>query len=154
MLRRAAKSSFPSTSTVKFKVLESIAHNIADSLGSGDCMLVGVYDVDIYREASRSRKRFIEVDFRAGKSTGAWPSLRLRFAIRKYKNGLTELCSKHGTTPDVFRSLRARYFQDRVGKRMVVTVQDQRGRRSIREYVGNPGTRIRVLDKLGRVRTK
>jgi hypothetical protein len=139
---------------MKFKVLESIAHNVADSLGSGDGMLVDVYDVDIYGEAGRSRKRFFEVDFLTGKATGAWPSLSLRFAIRKYKGGLTLLCAKHGTTPEAFRRLTARYFRDRVGRRMVVTIEDKQGRRSVREYVGIPGRRIRVLDSLGRVRPK
>lgn len=139
---------------MKFKVLESIAHNVADSLGSGDSMLVGEYDMDIYEEASRSRKGYIEVDFLSGKATGAWPSLSLRFTIRKYKGGLTLLCAKHGTTPEAFRRLTARYFRDRVGRRMDVTIEDKQGRRSIREYVGIPGRRIRILDPLGRVRTQ
>ena len=139
---------------MKFKILESIAHNVADSLGSGDSMLVGVYNFDIYAEASRSRKRFIQVDFLTGKSTAAWPSWKLRSTIRKYKDGLKDLCAKHDTAPDAFRTLTARYFRDGIGKRMVVTIENKQGRRSIREYVGNPGKRIRVLDPLGRVRSK
>jgi hypothetical protein len=139
---------------MKFKVLQSIAHNVADSLGSGDCMLIGVYDIDIYTDASRSRKGFIEVDFLTGKSSGAWPSWRLRRAIRSYKEGLRALCAKHGTTPDAFRALTARYSRDQIGKRMLVTIEDKQGRRSIKEYVGIPGRRIRVLDPLGRVRPK
>jgi hypothetical protein len=139
---------------VKFRQLESIAHNVADSLGSGDCMLIDIYDIDIYEHASRSRTGFIEVDFLTGKSAGVWASWKLRSAIRKYKEGLKDLCAKHNTTPEAFRMLTARYFRDRVGKRMVVTMETKQGRRSVKEYVGNPSRRIRVLDPLGRVRSK
>ena len=117
-------------------------------------MLIGVYEMDIYGEASRSRKGFIQVDFLTGKSTGARPSLSLRRAIRKYKDGLALLCAKHGTTPDAFRTLTARYSRDSIGTRMLVTVEDQKRRPSVKEYVGIPGKRIRVLDPLGRVRPK
>jgi hypothetical protein len=56
--------------TVKFRHLESIAHNVADSLGSGIGMLVGRYEMDIFGEANRSPEGFIVVDFLTGTSSG------------------------------------------------------------------------------------
>jgi hypothetical protein len=136
---------------VKLRRLESIAHNIADSLGSGIGLLVGVYEMDIFGEVTRSPEGYIEVDFLAGTSSGGTPSPDLERAIALYKKGLSDLCEKHGTTPAAFRQLTARYS----GRRhIVVTVTDAAGRHSSREFVGTPARRPRVLDQLGRVRPK
>src|SRR5580704_15873772 len=79
---------------------------------------------------------------------------RLAGAIALYADALADLCKKHGTSPTVFRELTVRYSVDAHGRRFVVTVDDHRGRRVADEYVGIASRRIRILDRLGRVRRK
>jgi hypothetical protein len=114
-------------------------------------MLVGMYEMDIFGEANRSPEGFIEVDFLTGTSSGGTPSAYLAQAITLYKKGLAELCEKHGTSPTAFRQLKARYSGHR---HVLVTVVDDEGRQSSREYVGTPAGRQKILDQLGRVRPK
>jgi hypothetical protein len=136
---------------VKFRQLESIAHNIADSLGSGIGMLVGHYEMDVFGEAAQSPEGYILVDFLIGTSTGGTPSPYLAKAIASYQKGLVDLCEKHGTKPAAFRELTAHFSAPR---HIVVTVRDEAGCHSSREFVGTPARRPRVLDQRGRVRPK
>jgi hypothetical protein len=126
---------------MKFDELRSIAHNIADSLASGIGLLIGYYQMDIFGEASRSLRGFIEVDFLAGTCPIGSPSASLARAVGLYKDALADLCTRHGTSSSAFRGLTARYSEDAYGKRFVVTIEDQRGHRSTDEYVGIPGRR-------------
>ena len=139
---------------MKFDELRSIAHNVADSLASGVGLLIGVYEMDIFGEAHRSAEGFITVDFLTGRSSGAKPSPSLARAIRFYRVGLADLCKKHGTSPAAFQELTARYSVGAGRRHILVTIADQRGHRSVDEYVGIPAGRIRTLDHLGRVRRK
>jgi hypothetical protein len=139
---------------MKFGELKSIGHNIADSLASGIGLLLGVYEMDIFGEAGRSSEGFITVDFLNGTSAGGAPSPSLTAAIRLYRDALADLCEKHGTSPSAFRELTARYSINKYGRRFLVAVEDQQGHRSVDEYIGAPGTRVRVLDHLGRIRPK
>lgn len=139
---------------MKFDELRSIGYNVADSFGSGIGLLIGFYEMDVYGEAAGSPEGFITVDFLNGTSTGGRPSAFLARAIGLYRNALAEFCEKHGASPLAFRELTARYSIDTFGRRFLVTVADQQGRRSADEYVGTPGRRVRVLDSHGRVRRK
>ena len=139
---------------MKFDELRSIAHNISDSLASGIGLLIGSYQMDIFGEASRSPEGFITVDFLTGTCRAGAPSQSLAQAIALYKDALSNLCTRHGTSISAFRELTTRYSADAYGTRFVVTVEDQQGRRSTDEYVGTPGRRPKVLDHLGRVRRK
>lgn len=139
---------------MKFRELTSIGHNIADSFASGMGFLIGVYEMDVFREAAASPEGFILVDFIAGTSTGAQPSDSLAKAISLYARALDGLCRRHGIKAAAFRELKARYSLDSHGPRFIVTVQDQSGRRSVDEYLGSPGRRVMELDELGRVRPK
>jgi hypothetical protein len=137
---------------MKFDELRSIGHNIADSLAGGIGLLIGFYRMDIFGEASRSPEGFMTIDFLAGKCAVGDPSQSLARALALYKNALVDLCRRHGTSISAFRELTVRYSTDPYGTRFQVSIADQRGRRSIDEYVGTPGKRIKVLDHLGRVR--
>jgi|SRR5215813_8778266 len=138
---------------MKFGELRSIGHNIADSLASGIGLLIGVYGMNIFGEADRSREGVITVDFLSGKTSGGRPSSHLARGIALYRDALDELCEKHGASRAVFRELTACYSKTSTGnKRFIVTVVDQNGRRSIDTYMGVPGRRIRTLDHLGRIR--
>jgi hypothetical protein len=133
---------------VKHAVLTSIAHNIANSLASGIGLLIGVYDLDVFGEATQSKDGYIEVDFLGGNTTGAQPSKSLLDAIQRYANALPSLCERQGANVADFRRLTAKYS----GHSFVVEVTDQRGKTSRDRYVGNPGARPKALDPLGRVR--
>jgi hypothetical protein len=139
---------------MKFGQLRSIAHNIADSLASGIGLLIGVYEMDIFGEARRSPQRCIVVDFLSGKPIVGNASPYLTRAIVLYRGALFNLCKKHGSSPAEFHELTVRYSTDFIGPRFSVTVENRQGRRSVDEYVGVPGRRIRTLDHLGRVRRR
>jgi hypothetical protein len=139
---------------MKFGELKSIGHNIADSLASGIGLLIGRYETSVFTEAGRSRDGFITVDFLTGTSAGGPPSPNLAKEIALYRDALQHLCERHGTTPSAFRELTARYSIDAIGRRFLVTVEYHQGHRSVDEYIGVPGRRIRTLDHLGRVRRK
>ena len=139
---------------MKFDTLRAIGHNIADSLGSGIGLMIGVYEMDVFGEARRSPERMVTVDFLNGIAAQGVVSTSLADAIAKYRSALPDLCAKHGASPTYFRTLTATYLADTFNRRIVVTVEDQHGHRSVDEYVGVPARRIKVLDSLGRVRRK
>lgn len=130
---------------MKFGELKSIGHNIADSLASGICLLVGNYETRIFEEAAGSPAGFIEVDFLAGTSSGSPTSSVLTEVIALYQGALDRLCERHGTSASVFATLTARFAVDsRYGGHFTVTVEDRDGRRSVDEYLGVPGRKVRV----------
>ena len=130
---------------MKFGELKSIGHNIADSLGSGICLLVGYYEIDIFAEAAGSPAGYIEVDFLSGTSSGGPTSPTLTKVIRLYSDALDRLCTSHGTSATEFAALTARFATDRrYGRHFSVTVEDQLGRRSVDEYLGLPGRKVKV----------
>jgi hypothetical protein len=139
---------------MKFGELKSIGHNIADSLACGPGFLIGIYATDIFGEAARSPEGFILVDFLSGTSSGGEASASLAKAISLYSGALADLCKRHGADVSAFSELKARYSVDSHGCRLIVTVQDQSGRRSTDEYLGLPAKRVMELDPLGRVRPK
>ena len=77
---------------MKIGILRAIAHNVADSLGSGIGPLIGVYEMDVFGEAKRSPSRSINIDFLKGKATGARISSVLAAAVTKYHKVLPKLC--------------------------------------------------------------
>jgi hypothetical protein len=138
---------------MKTSVLRAIAHNVADSLASGVGWLIGMYQMDVFDEASRSRDGVVTVDFLAGKATRGDVSLKLADAIRKYREVLPEFCAKHGASVQDFAELSVDYYGV-AKRRVVVTVKDPGGHRSVDEYVGWPLKRIKFMDRLGRIRTR
>ncbi len=129
---------------MKFGELKSIGHNIADSLESGVGLLNGVGETDIIGEAARSPEGHITVDFLSGLSEGGETSNTLKKAISGCRVALAELCNRHGTEVGVFKTLTARFAVDKVyGGYFTVTVEDHNGRRSIDQYKGMGGRRIR-----------
>jgi len=137
---------------MKIGVLRAIAHNIADSLGSGIGLLIGVYEMDVFGEAKKSPGGVIVVDFLTGKAAKGRVSAGLKRALAKYRDVLPELCARHGASIDDFKTLTAHYST--VNRRILVTVRDRIGRCVADEYVGTPARHVKVVDELGRVRTK
>lgn len=135
--------------------LLSIAHNLADSAATGLGLMIGVYAMDIYGEAAASPEGYIEVDFLTGATAGGTVSESLATALRKYSTeALPRLCADHGTSPRVFRDLRARFWRSVDGGHFKVSVEDVEGRRATAEYAGSPAERVLVCDQLGRPRRK
>ena len=108
---------------MKFSELRSVAHNIADSLGSGIGMLVGVYDIDVIGEAYQAPGGTLTIDFLAGKCVDSTVSAAFADVVARYRTGLASLCKKHGVPESAFSELTARYSVDnRGGWHVTVTV--------------------------------
>jgi hypothetical protein len=139
---------------MKIGTLRAIAHNIADSLGSGCGLLIGVCDMNVYGEAKKNPGGVIAIDFLAAKAIQGKVSRALASAIAKYRAALADLCAKHSASLEDFKTLTARYSGDAFSGRVIVTVRDRIGRCYVDEYIGIPARHIKVTDHLGRVRTK
>ncbi|QCQ99516.1 hypothetical protein [Brevundimonas sp. SGAir0440] len=125
---------------MKFGELKSIGHDIADALGSGICLLVGYYKIDVFAEAAGSPVGYIEVNLVTGTSSGSPTSSTLTKVMKLYQDALARLCASHGANASAFAALTARFATDSsYGGHFTVTVDDQRGRRSIDEYLDTPG---------------
>ena len=136
---------------MKIGELASFAHNMADSLASGICFLVGMLGLDIHGEAAASPIGHITVDFLAGTSTASPVSADLQFAIERYGQHLPELARRHGLDPAEIAAMIARFGTNPVASRhFLVTVETRDGRRSVDQYVGFPGRRYGKSRKSGR----
>ena len=137
---------------MKINKLRSVAHNIADSLASGIGLMIGVYTIEIFKEASQSERGLITVDLLNGKVTEGTASESLAKAIKLYSEALPQLCEKHGLTVADFQELSATYSTDQFNTpRVLVTVQDQKGHRKQDDYIDLPLRHVKVVDKLGRL---
>jgi len=137
---------------VKHDQLRAMAHNIADSLASGLCLMIGFREVDVFAEARRSPDRTLRVDFLNGTVSGVVPSRALKEAVSAFKTALPEICTGHRVPLAAVRQLSAEFHASGLIRLVSVTVEDDKGRRSVDDYAGVPLKRIRVLDSLGRVR--
>lgn len=137
---------------MKFGTLKSIGHNIADSLGTGIGLMIGVYDMDIFAEAAATPEGYIEVDFLTGETSGGHPSPSLADAVCAYSKALPDLCRRHGGEVADFSQLNARFSGSWPDVRLVVSVEDRNGRRSADEYEGGEFRRPKIRDSLGRLR--
>lgn len=138
---------------MKHDNLRSIAHNVADSFASGIGLPLGYYATDVFGEATRSPEGFITVDFLKGTVVTGRASTPLEKAVGLYRGVLADVSAKHGASLSDFRALMAHYSGDRHDRRVVVTIEDSEGRRSIDEYVGDPLRHFKTVDSAGRVRT-
>ena len=140
---------------MKFGTLTAIGNNIADSVACGMGFMVGVYQMDVFGEASRTPEGYIEVDFLTGNTSGGQPSASLARGLRLYsETALPQLCASHGGTVSEFRKLNVRFWPGRLFGRYEVLVEDQKGHSSTAEYEGLSGKRVKVPDHLGRLRPK
>ncbi len=137
---------------MKHAQLRSMAHNIADSLASGLCLMVGYRDVDVFAEARRAPGRSLRIDFLNGTITGTKPTRALQIAVTAFKTALPDICTRHKVPLDQVCELSAEFSSPGLARLVTVTVTDSRGRRSSDDYAGVPLAKIRVLDTLGRVR--
>jgi hypothetical protein len=137
---------------LKHDKLRSIAHNVAYSLASGESVMIGVFDVNVFAEARTTSNGSLTVDFVSGKVLDGETSKRLAEAVRLFREVLPSFCKTHGASIEDFREFGARYHAD--SSRFLIMIEDQRGKRSSTEYDGFSGRRALVTDGLGRVRKK
>jgi hypothetical protein len=139
---------------MKHDQLRSIAHNAAASLASGCSFLVGVYDLDVFREASQSPRDEIVVDFLRGTVSGTPLNSRLPEVVAKFPKAIEGLCERHGVQIAGISEMLASYRVTPQGGRFLVTVADKMGRRTETDYGGYDGQRTKVLDDMGRLRPR
>ena len=129
---------------MKFGVLKSVGHNIADSLASGIGLMIGVYEMDVFAEAAMEPEGSLVVDFVTGSTTATKASEAFRKALESYGRALPDLCARQGVDPTEVSELKVRFGTDRVyGPHFTVTVASRGGKRSTERYVGIPGKRLR-----------
>jgi len=144
----SAGAPVPVTSTlgvvVRHADLKALGHNIADSLASGMGFLIGVFQTNVFAEASCEPPGYVEVDFLSATVSGSPASPGFLRAVELYRQeALPKLCDSHSVDLSAVKTLRARYSVDTVhGPEFTVTVEDSRGKRSIDSYVGSPGKRL------------
>jgi hypothetical protein len=133
---------------MKIGELTSFGHNVADSLSSGLCFMIGHYPVDIYEEAASSPEGHITVNFMSGSPVSA----SLNQAIALFSKAMPVLCKKHGIHESEIKTLTVRFGTDLVaGRHFLVTVDASDGRRSVDQYVGVPGKRFGPSRKHGNI---
>ena len=129
---------------MKLGRLKSAAHNVADSLSSGLCFVIGHYALDIYAELADEPGGTVTVDFLNGTYSGK--SNHVRRAVAIFREALPEFCAKHQVDVGQVAKLEARYAVDRVyGPNFTVTVAKADGLASTETYFGFPGRRPRRL---------
>ena len=139
---------------MKHRQLLAVAHNYAASLASGLGFVVGYCPADVYGEAEKNEDRCIEVDFLAGTAVSGKCSSKLSKALKLYGLEFEAFCRRNHALRSDFTEFRGRYFLLPTGRRFSILVRDRFGKASSREYEAFPGRRVKVLDRLGRLRPK
>lgn len=141
---------------MKHSKLHSVAHNYADSLAGGLSFVVPNHAIHthVFAEAAANVDGYLVADFLTGDVVGAYPGGEIEHALPLFKNAFPEFCEKHHVAYSEFAAFRVRFVAGARGNSYIITIQDQSGRRSSREYVGNAGKRAQTVDDLGRRRPK
>jgi len=127
---------------MKFDDLCSIAHNFADSFGSGASLLFNSYGFYPYDDAGRSEDGSIEIDVLNGKLLAGHSSSALVSFIEDSPRVFGSLCSRHGTSVEEFDQFTARFTKTPTGREFAVTVVDKVGRCRTDRYDGVYGKRL------------
>lgn len=144
------------TSGMTHNKLHSVAHNYAGSLAGGLSFVVPrhVINTSVFAEAAANEDGYLVADFLTGRVDGAAPAGEVEYALPLFKDAFPAFCEKHNVDVSDYQAFRVRFIADSGENSFVVTVEDRRGRRSSREYVGHPSKRSATLDELGRRRPK
>ena len=107
-----------------------------------------MYLIEVFKEADASSHGFIEIDFLQGLISGGPASPSLQRAIQLYCEVLPDLLRKQKVPIESFRSLTARYAAGQT----LVTIEDDRGRKYLDDYVGVPLRHKPIVGPSGRIR--
>lgn len=131
---------------MKLGQLKALGHNFADSFASGIGFLIGVYQMDVFAEAAAAEPGFIEIDFVGGGTSGSPVSENLNRAISLYREELPRFAKKHSIDIRDIKKLSVRFGTDVVhGAHFTVKVESVDGRKSVDQYVGFPGRKLRAV---------
>ena len=137
---------------MKHAELRAVVHNVADSIGSGIGLLIGCYETDVYCEARAAADGILVTDLLSGHVVEGQASKSLEEAVFLYKDALAKLISDAGGSVSELAEAKVRFWNDCLGHRFAVTIEDCSGHRSTTEYAGIPGKRVKKMDALGRIR--
>jgi len=121
-------------------------------MASGMCFVIGIWSVDVFREAALSEGGVVEIDFLHGTIVRGDASDGLKAAAARFAEVLPEFCRKNRADVADFDAFSAAFEMSSLGRRVLLTVADRKGRRSITEYAGLPLKRLKIFDSAGRVR--
>ena len=127
---------------MKFDTLAAVAHNLADSLGSGASDLFKFWDQHVFNDVENDPERLIEIDLLGGEVTRGQASERLRQVVTFAPSALATFCKKHSVEPSAFRRLLASYMIADGEPEFTVMVEDEQGRSRSDTYRGSPGKRV------------
>jgi hypothetical protein len=131
---------------VKIDVLASIAHDIADSLGSGESLVFNLWGIDLFRDAATSDGGVLEIDLLGGKLTRGSSSPDLIGAIQHGPRILASFAAPHGGLEPAPKAVVIKFFVERshlgVLRRFSTYVEDAGGKSRTAEFYGSPGRRL------------
>ena len=127
---------------MRFDVLCSVAHNLADSLGSGASLPFNFWDNHVYNDALQTPGGELEIDLLNGKILSGNSSKALQLVVPHSPRVLANLCEAQGVNADAFRKLLARFVATDRGRQFTVTVEDQSGRSRSTCYDGSSGKNL------------
>jgi len=119
---------------MKHDELHAIAHNFAASLSSGLGNVVGFFATDVYANASSNDDCAVTIDFLNGTVSGQTVDETLIHAVPVYRHVFPNFCSKHGAKVQNFRRFEVRFTIVDLKRGFAVTIEDERGKSSTREY--------------------
>jgi hypothetical protein len=137
---------------MKHNQLHSIAHNYAESLACGLGFVVGIFGTDVFADAASNDDGAVTVDFLNGTIHGNTADDRLSRAIPLYKKEFPKFCAKHAAKGENFQKFVVRFTYRAPTTGFAVTIKDDKGRASTKEYLGIPAERVAKLDALDRRR--
>jgi hypothetical protein len=133
-------------SIMKIDTLASIAHDIADSLGSGSSLVFNRWGIDVYSDADASDDGLLEIDLLTGQITSGNASPELVDGIKHAPDVLASFCAKHGGMDPPPKIVAIKFFVERtrlgVLRRFSTVVEDHQGRQRTQDFYGSPGRRI------------
>ncbi len=127
---------------MKFDDLCSIAHNFADSFGSGASLLFNSYGFYPYDDAERSADGILEIDFLRGAVISGIVSADMEKFVSMSPSVLADLCARHDASSGLFAELRTKYIKTAAGRAFEVTIVDHKGRSRTDRYDGIDGKRL------------
>ena len=132
--------------TMKLDTLASIAHDIADSLGSGESLVFNLWGIDVYRDADTSDGGVLEIDLVRGQVTSGVATGEVAEALKHAPQILASFCAGHGGMSPPPKAIKIKFFVERsplgVLRRFSIFVEDHQGRQRDQEFYGSPGRKL------------
>jgi hypothetical protein len=106
---------------MKHDRLCAIGHNLADSLASGLCFVIGYHPTDIFGEAALNKDGTIGIDFLHGRIVRGVVSAGLRPAIARFGEVFPKFCRGNEAKEDDFETLSALFDATELKRRVLLS---------------------------------